>query len=51
METSIELALNNGLIEDLKQKYESEENELLKGNLKLILDYIEEVKNKNSVTL
>ena len=42
---------NNGLIEDLKQKYESEENELLKGNLKLILDYIEEIKNKNSVTL
>jgi len=42
---------NNGLIEDLKQKYETEHDELLKGNLKLILDYIEEMKKKNEVTL
>ena len=42
---------NNGLIEDLKEKLESEENEMLKGNLQLILNYIEEMKDKNSVTL
>lgn len=42
---------NNGLIEDLKEKFESEENEMLKGNLQLILNYIEEMKDKNSVTL
>lgn len=32
---------NKGLIEDLKNKYETEENQLLKDNLKLILDYYE----------
>ncbi len=42
---------NNGLIEDLKEKYELEDNELLKENLKLILNYVDEVKNKSSVTL
>lgn len=34
---------NNGLIEDLKKKYEEEENQLLKDNLKLILDYYNEL--------
>lgn len=34
---------NNGLIEDLKKKYENEENQLLKDNLKLILDYYNEL--------
>lgn len=42
---------NNGLIEDLKRKYELEDNELLKENLKLILNYVDEVKSKSSVTL
>lgn len=42
---------NNGLIEDLKEKYELEDNELLKENLKLILNYGDEVKSKSSVTL
>lgn len=42
---------NEGLIEDLKEKYKTEDNELLKGNLKLILNFIEEVKSKNSVAL
>lgn len=42
---------NNGLIEDLKEKYELEDNELLKENLKLILNYVDEVKSKSSVTL
>lgn len=34
---------NNGLIEDLKKKYENEKNKLLKDNLKLILDYYNEL--------
>lgn len=38
---------NNGLIEDLKEKYESEDNELLKENLNLILNYVGEVKSKS----
>lgn len=42
---------NNGLIEDLKEKYELEDNELLKENLKLILNYVDEVKSKSSVIL
>lgn len=42
---------NNGLIESLKEKYEQEDNELLKENLKLILTYIDEVKSKSSVAL
>lgn len=37
---------NNGLIEDLKDKYEREENQLLKNNLKLILDYYRELEDK-----
>lgn len=39
---------NKGLIEDLKVKYEDEESELLKNNLKMILDYCEELKEKDS---
>ncbi len=42
---------NNGLIEDLKEKYELEDNELLKKNLQLILNYVEEIKDKDSATL
>ena len=38
---------NNGLIEDLRKKYELEDNELLKENLGLILNYVGEVKNKS----
>ncbi len=38
---------NNGLIEDLKNKYEQENNQLLKNNLKLILDYCKELKEKD----
>ena len=30
---------NHGLLEDLEKKYEQETDELLKNNLKLILDY------------
>ena len=37
---------NKGLMEDLKNKYEQEENQLLKDNLKLILDYYEQLKEK-----
>lgn len=37
---------NKGLIEDLKNKYEQEENQLLKDNLKLILDYYEQLEEK-----
>ncbi len=37
---------NKGLIEDLKDKYEEEDNQLLKDNLKLILDYCKELGNK-----
>ncbi len=39
---------NKGLIEDLKVKYDEEESELLKNNLKMILDYCEKLKEKNS---
>ena len=39
---------NKGLIEDLKVKYDEEESELLKNNLKMILDYCEKKKEKNS---
>ena len=42
---------NSGLIDDLKKKYELESNDLLKGNLKIILNYFEEIKNKNAVSL
>lgn len=38
---------NNGLIEDLKEKYELEDNELLKENLGLILNFVSEVKSKS----
>ena len=37
---------NKGLIEDLKNKYEEEDNQLLKDNLKLILDYCKELEEK-----
>jgi len=37
---------NKGLMEDLKNKYDQEENQLLKDNLKLILDYYEQLKEK-----
>lgn len=37
---------NKGLIEDLKDKYEEEDNQLLKDNLKLILDYCKELEDK-----
>lgn len=37
---------NKGLIEDLKDKYEEEDNQLLKDNLKLILDYCKELGDK-----
>lgn len=37
---------NKGLIEDLKNKYEEEDNQLLKDNLKLILDYCKELEDK-----
>lgn len=40
---------NKGLIEDLKDKYEKETNKLLKDNLKLILDYYEELKDKEII--
>ena len=35
------------LIKDLKNKYEQENNQLLKNNLKLILDYCKELKEKD----
>lgn len=37
---------NKGLMEDLKNKYDQEENQLLKNNLKLILDYYEQLEEK-----
>lgn len=37
---------NKGLIEDLKEKYEEEENQLLKDNLKLIINYCKELEDK-----
>lgn len=37
---------NKGLIEDLKDKYEEEDNQLLKDNLKLILNYCKELEDK-----
>lgn len=37
---------NKGLMEDLKNKYDQEENQLLKDNLKLILDYYEQLEEK-----
>ena len=37
---------NKGLIEDLKEKYEREKEGLIKNNLKLIIDYCKEIKNK-----
>ena len=40
---------NKGLIEDLKDKYEKEDNQLLKDNLKLILNYCEQLENKEIV--
>lgn len=42
---------NNGLIEDLKNKYKEEKDELLKNNLSLILNYCEELKNKKDIIL
>ena len=38
---------NKGLIEDLKVKYENEEAELIKNNLKMILDYCDSLKEKD----
>lgn len=40
---------NKGLIEDLKDKYEEEDNQLLKDNLKLILDYCKELEDKEII--
>ncbi len=37
---------NKGLIEDLKEKYEQEDNQLLKDNLRLILNYCKELEDK-----
>lgn len=34
---------NKGLIEDLKEKYETESDELIKDNLRLILNYCKEI--------
>lgn len=42
---------NKGLIEDLKQKFTEEKDELLKNNLALILDYYDEIKNKKDIIL
>lgn len=39
---------NNGLIEDLKNKYEVENNSLLKENLKMILDYYSDMEGEKS---
>lgn len=39
---------NNGLIEDLKIKYETENNSLLKQNLKMILDYYDSLEGEKS---
>lgn len=39
---------NNGLIEDLKSKYEVENNSLLKQNLKMILDYYSDMEGEKS---
>lgn len=39
---------NNGLIEDLKNKYEVENNSLLKQNLKMILDYYSDMEGEKS---
>lgn len=40
---------NKGLIEDLKEKYKQEESELCKNNLNIILNYYEELKNKEAI--
>lgn len=40
---------NKGLIEDLKSKYKEEDNQLLKDNLKLILDYCKELEDKEII--
>ena len=40
---------NKGLIEDLKEKYEKEESSLCKNNLKIILNYCEQLKENKSV--
>lgn len=40
---------NKGLIEDLKSKYKEEDNQLLKDNLKLILDYCKELQDKEII--
>jgi len=37
---------NKGLIEDLKEKYETESDELIKDNLRLILNYCKEIDTK-----
>ena len=37
---------NKGLIEDLKEKYETESDELIKDNLSLILNYCKEIDTK-----
>ena len=42
---------NKGLIEDLKIKLKNEESELLKNNLKMIIDYCEELQSKREATL
>lgn len=42
---------NHGLFDDLKKKYDIETDEVLKTNLKIILNYIEEIKSKPSVSL
>ena len=40
---------NNGLIEDLRKKYEEENNSLLKQNLKMILDYYDGLEEAKSL--
>ena len=40
---------NKGLIEDLKEKYEIESDELIKDNLRLILNYCKEIDTKEII--
>ena len=40
---------NNGLIEDLRKKYEEENNSLLKQNLKMVLDYYDGLEEAKSL--
>lgn len=40
---------NKGLIEGLKEKYKEEDSELLKNNLKIVLDYLDELEEKDEI--